>query len=425
MTAMRRTGTALCLAAGLLLALPAAAAPVWGGAMGQEDGAPLVMNPKADPADQKTIKAVEQWRLGGENEDDPLLGLISDVAVDADGNAYLLDSNLSQIHVMAPGGEHLRVLGREGEGPGEFRAGRRLALLPGGDVAVMQMLPGQIVVIGGDGTPRPSPQLEGFDGGMRHFEAMAADARGFVVGGMSTSFGDGGITMTQQLARWDREGASQAVLCRNEKRESGNSISLGGGDEFSRRWVLCGDGRVVVFGQEDVYRLEVYGADGARERVITREYDRLKQTDEALDRQRRQMEEMRERFSSNTELEIEQFERDVQGVVPRPDGGLWVGTGRGARRAPEGSLGWFDVLDADGRLTGSVLIEADYDPARDNYVIRGDRLFVLKEAQMTSSTMSAGGGGAQMMIVMSGGGGADDDEDEEAMPFEVICYRLP
>ena len=72
-------------------------------------------------------------------------------------------------------------------------------------------------------------------------------------------------------------------------------------------------------------------------------------------------------------------------------------------------------------------IEADYDPDRDNFRLRGDRLFVFKEAQKApprTSTVGGAGGGAMIMTIAAGSP-AEEDDDEEIRPYEVICYRLP
>lgn len=51
---------------------------------------------------------------------------------------FLLDQQLSEVKVFDSAGQWLRTMGREGEGPGEFRGPVDLALLPGGQVGVLQ-----------------------------------------------------------------------------------------------------------------------------------------------------------------------------------------------------------------------------------------------------------------------------------------------
>lgn len=423
-TLIRRLAVALAVALAMV-AGPAPAAPDWHGSVTQENGVPLIANPSADPGDHQVVQAPERWRLGGENENDPLLGLITDVKIDSEGNAYLLDSHMSCIHVLAPDGRLLRTIGREGDGPGELRNARQLALLPDGKVAVMEMLPGNIVVMEKDGTPAPGIQPEGFGAGMSHFQGLAADSRGLVLSGMATAISETGATIHRTLASYDPSGTQLAILVSEEETQTGGAIRLGRTDnDFVRYWTLCADGRVAVYGPEHDYRLEFYGRSGGLERIVTRDYESLRRTDEDIAEEKQRNEELSARFGGRQMGEIDPLERDVTQVIARADGSLWVANSRGARACPEGALGIFDVLDAEGRLVRTLQINADYDPWRDNYLVRDNRLFVLKEGQMISSTMSGGGGGTQFMMVMAGR--SDDGEDEEdALPFEVICYELP
>ncbi|HEX7051146.1 MAG TPA: 6-bladed beta-propeller [Longimicrobiales bacterium] len=52
-----------------------------------------------------------------------VFGAIRDIAVDANGNIYILDDHAANVRVFDPKGDLLAVAGREGEGPGEFRTG--------------------------------------------------------------------------------------------------------------------------------------------------------------------------------------------------------------------------------------------------------------------------------------------------------------
>ncbi len=135
---------------------------------------------------------------------------------------------------------------------------------------------------------------------------------------------------------------------------------------------------------------------------------------------------MRERFGGNMEMEIEEMARDIGEVIARPNGEFWVMSSRGERECPDGHIGIFDVFDAKGRFVHTLRLEADYNADDDQYLIRGNHLYVLKEAQNAPDRTFSGGGGNMMMVVSSGGSSdEDEDEDEEPRPYEVICYELP
>ena len=81
---------------------------------------PVVDNPAEPAGGVVEMPMHELWRAGGE-EDDIFFGNVGSVDLDAAGNLYLLDSQLCVTHVYSPGGELLRTLGGEGDGPGEVR----------------------------------------------------------------------------------------------------------------------------------------------------------------------------------------------------------------------------------------------------------------------------------------------------------------
>ena len=88
-----------------------------------------VDNPAKAPSGVETIELKELWRVGG-YDDEVLFGVISDIITDDSGNYYMLESQLSEIQVYSADGEYLDTIGREGEGPGEFRRSFNLMMQP-------------------------------------------------------------------------------------------------------------------------------------------------------------------------------------------------------------------------------------------------------------------------------------------------------
>ncbi|MBD3222661.1 hypothetical protein GF314_15610, partial [bacterium] len=93
-----------------------------------------VENPAEAPT-HETWTLREAWRVGAD-EADVLLGQIAVLRGGPDGEVYALDSQLAEIQVFGPGGEFRRTLGREGEGPGEFRQPTNLFWTDDGRIAV-------------------------------------------------------------------------------------------------------------------------------------------------------------------------------------------------------------------------------------------------------------------------------------------------
>jgi hypothetical protein len=406
----------------------ALAAPVWDITETNQDGVPHLMNPASPRDGQQIIPAVQQWRMGADEANDPIFGLAQDAITDDQGNTYLLDAVMSTVYVISPEGEVLRQIGAEGDGPGEFRNGNQLVFMPDGSLGILEMMPGQIICLDLEGNPRSSFHPGGSEGGgMNHFQNLAVDGDQVILGGVSTTFDNEGVTVVYSLTRYHADGSvAQVVRERKDVQTGGNvSISLGGDDEdITGSWVLAANGEVVLFPRPFEYGLEYYDRKGQPARVVKRTYETIRRSDEDIAAARKQAEEMSARFTGMT-MEVEERARDISALYPRPDGSLWVACSQGDRARPEGSLGVFDVIDPDGRYLRTVRIDGvDYDPGRDNFTIDGDRLYVYKEAQKAPARTSTSGGGGMTMVMMSVGSPAEEEDDGEQRPFEVICYRL-
>jgi hypothetical protein len=73
--------------------------------------------------DSAAAVLVEKGRFHGTDGTTSELGEPSSIAVDGTGRIYVADSKPAAIKVFTPEGELVRVIGREGEGPSEFRYG--------------------------------------------------------------------------------------------------------------------------------------------------------------------------------------------------------------------------------------------------------------------------------------------------------------
>ncbi len=138
---------------GLAAAAGPAASQAWRGKEETREGVIWVLNPAEPVSEPVVVTANEIWRAGGEGDDEILFGVISQITTDTKGNIYLLDSQLNQVMVFSPNGEHVRAIGRSGEGPGEFQRPSDLFLTADGNVAVMQRMPGRVVLLTPEGEP--------------------------------------------------------------------------------------------------------------------------------------------------------------------------------------------------------------------------------------------------------------------------------
>lgn len=83
-------------------------------AAGENDDASI------DELPRSTVR--EELRIGDAHDPDIGFTRIAAVAVDADGNTYVAESGENHVRVYDPAGQRIQVIGRQGEGPGEFQS---------------------------------------------------------------------------------------------------------------------------------------------------------------------------------------------------------------------------------------------------------------------------------------------------------------
>ncbi len=395
----------------LFAALPAQADG--SGTTAEVDGVTQIKNPVQSLAKPEVIELEEVWRVGGE-DDDVLFGVVTDVITDSDGNFYLLDSQLSEIQVYSPDGEHLRTIGREGEGPGEFRGAFNMVLQPSGNIAVLQSFPSKLVGLTPSGDPADAftlPQAEGQGFKVLFAAQNAGDDLAVVYGFNQPS--ESGFTQVNILSMFDSAGSNEKRLFsqESEMKVANAVISEIEWDAFRNRWAAGRDGRVYSAVDYGVYSINVWGPDGKLAHVIHRDYEPHVRTQEQKD----EVLELYKGFTRqipipNIKYVVEDNWNPVQRLFARDDGTLWVVPSRGAIDQPEGILGIYDVFDKNGRFARQVTLKGQGDPAFDGIFFVKDRVFVVTDW-------------INALMALQGGAGAAE-EDEDAEPMEIISYRL-
>jgi hypothetical protein len=393
----------------------AAAAGPWKGQEVQKEGVLHVMNPAAGMEDPVTVDLMELWRLGGETDnEDEFFGIIARVATDAKNNVYVLDAQLSEIKVYDADGQLLRTMGREGEGPGEFRRASDMFFMPDGKLGVIQLLPGKIVLLTPEGDPGgdfPLPATEG--SGMQILLGARLCSNQLVMARQLQEFGEGKLTQKLSLDRVDLQGKVTGTYLQKERVIEFANMLIDEksfmGWEQSRRWDAGSDGRVYALTGGPDYLISVYNPDGKTDRIIQREYKRRTRSAEEIARVHGIFEAVT-RQAPNAKVEVNDFDQDIDSIYPREDGSLWVLSSQGSRGLPSGVLGVFDVFDAKGRYVRQVTLRGQGNPEEDGYFFVGDRLYVVT--------------GWLDAILAQQGGGAESDKSADAAPMELICYRI-
>jgi len=354
----------------------------------------------------------EQWRRGDEN-DDLFFGLITAVVTDQDHRLYLLDAQLSTVSVLDADGQFLRNIGREGEGPGEFRRAWTLLHHPDGYLGVVQRFPGSIVNITPDGLPA-GVILPGdpATGGRDMLSGARSHQLGLVLSGAHMTRRDDGRMRRNFLSLYGFDGiVITEYLGRDENFDFGaNTIREADQDWIGDgRWDVLSDGRIVVGPGRDEYRLTVYEPDGTPGLEFSRESAAPLRTPVEMERLETRWKANRRAQRFGTEQEFALAEPMITLVRSRNDE-IWILPATGQRNQPAGVLQTWDVFDTAGTWDRQVALRAPGDGTRDHVFFLDDhRVLVVA-------------GFRDALDAMEGIG--DDTTGSDDAPIEVILYHV-
>lgn len=380
----------------------------------------------ASPPSSRTIDLVEQWRVGGEGDEDVLLGLVQTAVMDQSGNTYLLDRQLSQVLVISPEGEWNDTLGRQGEGPGELNRPHGLLLMDSGQLAVIQGFPGRVTLINRDGTPGGEITIgEAGEGGFNFVRELAL-IDGKLVGttGRGTFDMESGKSRTvSTLSVMDLEGKELVEIVRHEQENDFQRRIFDEATNFSEQdqWAVSPQGVVYTTPERDAYAVNARNLDGALLHTLRREFSPRK-------RDEKDKQELTDGMivvinGRRQEIESKALDHDpaIMGLDVAADGRLFV-TNCFDRRSelPEGCGARYDVISPEGSFIEELTLRVPgFDPEFDNLVfLDGTHFLHLRNVESARDAMMAGFNEGE-------GEDASTETEEEAEPLEVVMYALP
>jgi hypothetical protein len=125
----------------------------WQGTIEERDGIRIIRNPQEPVYGADAISLVEELAIRyEEGKEERIFTSINDIAVDKDGNIYLLDIRQGQIRAFDKNGGYLRSIGRKGQGPGEFQFPVQILVSPQQELVVCDLMQRRVLFFSLDGT---------------------------------------------------------------------------------------------------------------------------------------------------------------------------------------------------------------------------------------------------------------------------------
>lgn len=300
---------------------------------------------------------------GGDRE--PILTQVTGATRLADGSIVVASSGTHRLEVFAADGRHLRSIGREGDGPGEFRSIFFVGRLAGDSIAAWDPLLGRLSVFGPGGeyarSASPAPAL---GSPFPRVQGLLPDGRFIVAAG-----GGGAVPSPGKASRdtldWlllDRAGATATRLGRFAGTEQ---IAHADGRGMlvrplpfglSTAAAVHGDALYVAGGER--YEVSVFGMDGTLRMRIRGDRPRLRVTRQDIKAYRREL------VTLGGDAAAQRRQAELLDAAPYPDampalaglevdteGNVWVQESR--RPGTDAPQTW-TVFAPNGSIRGTV-----------------------------------------------------------------------
>jgi len=381
------------------------------------EAVPHVRNGPTPTGGTRTMELQELWRAGGLEDEDIVFGIVNRVLLDDSGNIYLLDAQLSEVKVFEPDGALRQILGREGDGPGEFRGPTDMALLPDGTLGVMQAFPGQVVKLNLDNTDAGVWTLgDPAAGAFYIMRGLRAGGDNIVVGGTQQHIDQAAGLVTREtfLSSLTPAGlrdvtyTSHSFALKFQEMRFDEKDIIDGAD---RRYDVGPDGTVAVGIPRNEYEVSLYAADGTPQLVFSREYESWVRDERANGIWQRIMEGIQAQQPGNVPVSWEETEPDIEFIRIAADGTIWVLNSQAMWAPPDDVFTTYDVFNPAGEFIEQVNIVCDGD-AREDFLLFAGENRVFRITSFWDAVLSRFGGSG------------NEPEDAEAEPVMVICYEI-
>lgn len=384
-------------------------------------GSTEITNPSTPANGLQVMPMEELWRIGGEDDEENLLGVVDKVFADDDGQIYLLDIQLVEVQVFDTEGIYSHSLGKKGEGPGEIQRITDALFLPDGTVGLVQSFPGKIVQVSLDGTPAGEFKPGGDDptaGGFFAIRSAASVGNKIVINGGQFSRGEKTRTAIDFLGEIELTGKmTTRYKEKTTVREFGQNRVVELDNFFVQPdcWAITNDGRVVLVAERNEYKIEFRNPDGSLNMVVTRDYESVQRSAAEIEKAEALFMPWRRRNRSSIDFVMESTEPDILQIHVADDGRLWVLPSSGIRNQAEGVHSTWDIFDQAGQFERQIAFACDADGQKDALFFPGGDLVVIVKEH------------TEAMWAFRGRGTENPDADEseiEPSPLEVICYRI-
>ncbi|MCK4825914.1 6-bladed beta-propeller, partial [bacterium] len=133
----------------------------WKGNIEKRDVITVIKNPKEPMYDEDVFSLVEELSIGEtEGRKNYMFSMIVSIDVDEEGNIYVLDIKETHIKVFNSDGRLIRIIGRKGQGPGEFQRPFTIQITAKNEIVIFDPMPLKLLFFSSEGEYKKSISIE-------------------------------------------------------------------------------------------------------------------------------------------------------------------------------------------------------------------------------------------------------------------------
>ncbi|UCG86905.1 MAG: 6-bladed beta-propeller [Gemmatimonadota bacterium] len=318
--------------------------------------------------------------MGTQQEDAPdLFGNVGSVEVDPEGRVWVLDDQALEIRVFDREGRYVRTVGREGGGPGEFRAPQAIHRSPDGNMWVPDPRNNRVSIFDTSGTYVEGRYMSGGFGSTRWpggFDRLGyyylpirivEDIDGLALVRFTTAYA---VIDTLQVPTDPKERDVFELRIRDMRA----TLNVPFAGHFA--WRLAPSGN--FWGMlADEYRLYELSPRGDTLRTVTREFTRLSVTDAEMEATRVELEPFIRAGGDVDWSKIPRTKPAARDFFIDDEGNLWVLP----ETAEEDAGRLVDVFASDGLFLGAVRLPFEIEMAP-RPLIRNSTLYCVTKDEL-------------------------------------------
>jgi hypothetical protein len=326
----------------------------WKGTITTENGVTVVTNPEEPMYREDSLHLEEDLTIGQSSEGpDYMFSAIRSIAVDDEGNIFVLDRIENKVLAFDPMGKHLRTFGRKGQGPEELSYPVTVAATGKGEIIVEDSRR-HLAIFSTEGK-----HLRNIPTTKSRVSRIAADESGNILGVVIIR--DKGDPR-YEIQKFDPEMNYLFSLDSTPTPSASNrGLNPFGGSVY---FTFYGHSQIAcaISGK---YEINVYDADGNLVKKITKDFDPIEITDDEIQQEISQLPEIK--------LDIPKYHNPIRWMSADDEGRIFVMT---MERIP-GEEGYYhDVFDSEGRYIAKIHFR--YRP----HVIKNDKFYTVAEDEV-------------------------------------------